>query len=218
MNVRRRSLILQICCLLFCAWPSSLDAQLGSTFHDVAVNYKYPSTYRNIREVDFRNLPVYYFQRNSNPSYAFPLKSGKYTATSQSEGEEVSLNSVHPLKESGADQYALAIYGWDSEAGSSGQVGIAQLFELSGGRLQIVQQIDWDWHYGGLYERFAKLFDDKAAILTFPSAHYLDGDAHCCVSAIDIVEMRWNGRRFIRSATRTELSDYGRREGKRLPQ
>ena len=54
-------------------------------------------------------------------------------------------------------------------------------------------------------------------MLTFPSAHYLHGDAHCCVSAIDIVEMHWNGRRFVQAARRTELSDYGKGEGKRLP-
>jgi hypothetical protein len=216
--MNQRIWIPRICCLLLWLWPPVLAAQLGSTFHDVAVNYKYPGTYRDIRQVDFRNLTAYYLERSSRPSDSFPLKNGKYVASSQSGEESVSLDSVHPLKESGAEQYALVTYEWDSIGGSSGQNGIAQVFLLSGGRLQIVQQIDWDWHYGGPYTPFSKLFDDKAVMLTFPSAHYLDGDAHCCVSAIDIVEMRWNGRRFIRSAMHTELSDYGKEKGKKLTQ
>ena len=211
--MRQRTLTLRICFLLLCVWPSILAAQLGPTFHDIGVNYKYAGTYRSIREVDFKKLAVYYFEEGGN------LRTRLTDGSLQGGGEEsVRLDSVHPLKASGGDQYALAIYEWDEAAGSSSQNGIAQLFDLSGGALRVVQQIDWDLHYGGPYKGFSKLFDDKTMTLTFPSARYLDGDAHCCVSAIDIVEMRWSGSRFILAAKRTELSDYGRREGKRLPQ
>ena len=136
---RKHCLILRICCVLLAGWPLLLAAQLGRTFHNVSVGYKFPGSYRDIRKIDFANLPVHDFERSSNPSQAVPLKNGKYAASSQSSGEErVSLDSVHLLEVSGTNQYALAIYEWDSAGGSSSQEGIAQLFEVSGGNLQIV--------------------------------------------------------------------------------
>lgn len=50
------------------------------------------------------------------------------------------------------------------------------------------------------------------------SAHYLPGDAHCCVSAMEVIALKGNGSAFEESARRVELTDYGRREGKTLDQ
>ena len=40
---------------------------------------------------------------------------------------------------------------------------------------------------------------------------------HCCVSALDVVTLRWNGTKFEETGFKTELSGYGRAEGKTLP-
>lgn len=103
----------------------------------------------------------------------------------------------------------------DSVGGSSSQEGIAQVFELSDSHLRVTQQIDWDLHFGGPWGKFDS-FDEKTNKLVIRSAHYRPGDAHCCVSAIDIVTLRWNGSRFVQREIRTELSDYGKREEKEL--
>jgi len=53
--------------------------------------------------------------------------------------------------------------------------------------------------------------------LVIRSAHYIPGDAHCCVSAMDIVTFKWDGTRLVQSDIQTELSAYGKREGKIRP-
>ena len=203
-----------VCILMACV--SSAGAQ--STFHDITVSYTYPGTYRTIRQADFRNLTLHKFDENG-PDEGVQLTNGKFKAEFQNGvGESVSIDSIYFLPPSPGTQaqYALVLSEWESVGGSSSQWGIAQVFELSGDRLSVVQQVDWDWHYGGPYEPFKRLFETKTNTITFPSAHYLPGDAHCCVSAIDIVTMRWNGSRFLQTKIRTELSGYGKRQGKTL--
>jgi hypothetical protein len=53
-------------------------------------------------------------------------------------------------------------------------------------------------------------FDEKTNKPVVRSAHYLPGDAHCCVSAINVTP-RWNGSRFVQTGIRTKLSDNGKR-------
>jgi hypothetical protein len=60
-------------------------------------------------------------------------------------------------------------------------------------------------------------YEAKSKTLVIHSAHYIPGDAHCCVSAMDVVTFRWNGAQFVQSDLRTELSDYGKKQGKTLP-
>ena len=91
---------------------------------------------------------------------------------------------------------------------------IAQLLELSNERLRIVQEIGADLHYGGPF--FAHPFNASTKTLVIHSAHYLPGDAHCCVSAMDVITLKWNGSRFVQTSFATELTDSGKREGKKL--
>ena len=88
------------------------------------------------------------------------------------------------------------------------------MFEVSGKRLKIVQEISWDEHFGGTP---IAVFDNQAGTFTFTSAQYLPGDAHCCVSDVDVVTVRWSGLGFGESSVRTELSDYWRRQVEVLP-
>jgi len=60
-------------------------------------------------------------------------------------------------------------------------------------------------------------FDAAKNELVIRSAHYVPGDAHCCVSAMDVVTLRWDGVRFVPVGIQTELSDYGKEAGKTLP-
>jgi hypothetical protein len=60
-------------------------------------------------------------------------------------------------------------------------------------------------------------FDTRTNTLLIRTAHYSPGDAHCCISAMDVITLQWDGTRFAQKDFKTELSDYGKAEGKTLP-
>ena len=102
--------------------------------------------------------------------------------------------------------------------GSSTNSGIAQLFRLSGRTLELLQRVQWD----GDVNRSADIwklftFDPATSTLVARSSHYLPGDAHCCISAVDLVTFAWKDTHFEMASVRTELSENGKREGKTLP-
>ena len=89
------------------------------------------------------------------------------------------------------------------------------MFTLSGRRLQAVQEIGWDKQVQT--DQPTESFDASTSTLVIRSAHYIPGDAHCCVSAMDVVTFRWDGTRFVQAGLQTVLSEYGKNEGKTLP-
>lgn len=180
------------------------------TIEDTAVRYTYPDSYPSIRAVNFRNRQLQVLGQ------AVRLRNGesKWVEKGLSHNE-VSLDEIFYLTQPNASgtQYALLIFTWFSAGGSSSQEGIAQVVELSDHRLQTIQELQWDQHFDtSHYESF----NPRTKTLTVRSAHYMPGDAHCCVSAMDVYTLQWNGSKFIQKSMTTELSDYGKREGKKL--
>lgn len=98
--------------------------------------------------------------------------------------------------------------------GSSNSNGIAQVVGLANQQLTVSQQLDWDEHFDPKAPYVS--FDEKSETFVFRSAHYLPGDAHCCVSAMDVVNLRWNGTRSVQSAVSTALTEYGIENQKEL--
>jgi len=91
----------------------------------------------------------------------------------------------------------------------------AQVFTFSDGHLRMVQEMSWDTDFdAGLP---TESFDTLTDSLLVRTAHYIPGDAHCCVSAMDVVRLIWDGTCFVQTGFRTELSAYGRKQGKQLP-
>ena len=183
----------------------------GPTFSDKQILFSCPRSYSSIRKVNFRNLRFFDFDKDGKAVAMFRLRSGHYERNQPFDHESMDLDSVHYLSESSA----LVIFSWSAAGDSSSQGRIAQVFNLSGGRLRVVQEIFWDTHFqaGGLTESF----EPGTNTLVIHSAHYIPGDAHCCVSAMDVVTFRWDGTRFIQAGIRTELSEHGKSEGKTLP-
>jgi hypothetical protein len=179
-------------------------------------SYLYPGNYGSIREVDFKNLTVTFWQDHNGRRLFLPLKNGKCEMDFHPGHTTIGLADVHYINslESG-QEHAVVLYEEDDVGGSSNQEGLAQVFALSHNRLRVMQQIIWDLHYGGPFGQL-DTFDEKTGTLLVHSSHYMPGDAHCCVSAIDVVTYRWDGRKFVQASIRTELSDHGKREGKRL--
>lgn len=191
------------------------DQDFGPPFETTALNYRYLGSYDRMKDIDFRNVTAHIFYDQGKSEFTARLSNGSFEGRLKIGLDSVNLDAVHQLPAASPNtEYELVLLTWFSARGSSDTSGIAQVFELRDHRLTIKQQMNWDEHFepDGPYV----LFDEQSRTLTFRAAHYLPGDSHCCVSAVDVVTMRWNGIHFARIALRTELSKYGKRIGKRI--
>jgi hypothetical protein len=168
--------------------------------------------------VDFENLKVTFWNDKNGRPMLNQLKNGGWEIRFRNGAyDSICLRAVHSLRSADPGrQYALAVYEEDNAGGSSSQDGIAQVFELADERLTVMEQIDWDLHYGGPYGPLDD-FDEKANTFTVRSAHYQPGDGHCCVSWFDVVTYRWDGWGFNETSIQTEPSNYGRPRHKASP-
>lgn len=160
----------------------------------------YPQLYESIHDVDFQNLTV----RLGNGG-TFHLRNGKYETKDEVGQTSVEIAGVHyPSSSEKGREYALVLYEEDDVGGSSNQEGVAKVFELEDKRLRDVQSLSWDLHHGGPHGKL-DTFNEKENSLEIASSHYRPGDAHCCVSAVDIIVYHWEGKRLNQASVRTEL-------------
>jgi hypothetical protein len=197
--------------------PSVPYAQFfGPDFDNVRLESSYPGSYQSIRKVDFRNLKLVVFDQTGRPDTVLRLKDGRRKWKEKGEMDEATLEEVDylpPIRPSDPE-CALVVFHWISVAGDSSTDGFAQVFRLADHALRVIQQLRWNEQFE-TKEKYT--FDSKTNTLIVRSAHFLQGDAHCCVSAMDVFTLRWNGTAFEQASTTTELSDYGKRLGKTLP-
>lgn len=202
---------------LFAQSPSVPYAQFfGPDFDNVHLDHPYPGVYLSIRKVDFRNMRLIVFDQTGKTDTVLLFKNGIHKSKTKSEVDEAKLGDVAYLTSEGAanPEYALVIFHWMSVAGAADTDGYAQVFELTGHALRVVQQLRWNEQFE-TREKYA--FDAATKTLVARSAHYITGDAHCCISAMDVFTLKWDGSAFVQTAVSTELSDYGKKEGKTLP-
>jgi len=156
------------------------------------------------------------FDQAGRTDTVLQLKNGSRKWKQKRELDEVELEEVDYLTAAGAPgaEYALVVFHWLSVSGSSDTDGFAQVFRFAGRGLRVTQQLRWNEQFD-TKEKYT--FDPETKTLIARSAHYLTGDAHCCISAMDVFTLRWDGSAFVQTAVETQLSDYGRREGKTLP-
>ena len=192
------------------------DDFTGPSFSNVSGMFSYEGAYSSIRKIDFRNFTVHFFEEKGESNKVVRLKQGGYELRNRYGYSSVTLESVKFLTPIGApgSEYALLLMDFSGAGGSSSQSSVAQVFRLSGGRLQLIQQMETDKHFDTTHEYYS--FTEATNELVMRTAHYMPGDAHCCVSAMDVVTLRWNGSRFVQTSINTELTDYGKNKGKRL--
>lgn len=185
----------------------------GPTFSYSETSQLYPGFYSSIRAVDFRNLCG---DAAGKPGRRC-LKNGRYKSDEPGSNYSEELDSIRYLRVSSSSQVgsALVLYSWIDGGGSSSQGSSATVFTVTQGRLRSVQEIGWDTHFQA--GQPTDSFDPRTNTLVIRSTHYIPGDAHCCVSALDVVAFRWDGNRFVQTGIQTELSEYGKTEGKTLP-
>ena len=186
--------------------PVPYAAEMGPLFSVKSVHLQYPETYRSIKDVDFGNTAL--------QLDGIRLKNGHYELMDRQkyQFDLVELSEVHYI----GPATALVTYYRASGGGSTNNTGLAQVNTLSNHRLAITQRITWDEDARGGSEPSYR-FDAATNTLFLRSSHYLSGDAHCCISAVDVVTFVWTGKQFQQRSVRTELSAYGRREGRSLP-
>ena len=175
----------------------------GPTFKNDKTPHTYRGVFSSIRKVDFNNFDS--------------LRNGHYKHDEPGDHESLDLDSVYyvspsPSADGGA---ALVLYSWFAVGGSSSQGRTARVFAVVKGRLLAVQTIDWDTHFDAGQPTAS--FDPIQNTLVVRAAHYIPGDAHCCVSAMDVITLRWDGMHFVQADVKTELSRYGKDQGKILP-
>ena len=185
----------------------------GPDFDNVHVDTAYPGRYQSIEKVDFRNMRLIVFDRSGKTDTALQFRSGvRKWKEKNGDANEAKIEEVDYLTP--ADEYALVVFHWLSVSGGSDTDGFAQVFRLTGHELRVVQQLLWNEQFE-IKDKYT--FDAATKTMTVRSAHYMPGDAHCCISAMDIFTLQWKDGGFTQTGVATELSDYGKREGKKLP-
>jgi hypothetical protein len=203
---------------LFAQVPSVPYAQFfGPDFDNVHVDHGYPNTAQSIQKVDFRNMRLIVFDQSGKTDTVMQFKNGgRKWKEKGGEVDEARIEEVDYLAAPGASgaEYALVVLHWLSIAEASNADGYAQVFRMANHELRVIQQIRWNEQFE-TKEKYT--FDAATKTLTVRSAHYLTGDAHCCISAMDVFTLQWKDGAFVQTAVKTELSDYGKKEGKTLP-
>ena len=199
---------------LFAQTPSVPYAQFfGPDFDNVHVDHAYPTAAQSIQKVDFRNMRLVVFDQSGRIDTVLTFKNGsRKWKEKNGDVNEAKIEKVDYLTP--GDDYALVQFYWVSISGSSDDDGYAQVFRLANHALRVIQQLRWNEQFE-TKEKYT--FDAATKTLTVRSAHYLTGDAHCCISAMDIFTLQWKDGAFVRTGVKTELSDYGKKEGKTLP-
>jgi len=169
-----------------------------------------------MQKVDFRNMRLIVFDSSGKTDTVLQFKNGgRKWKEKGGEADEARIEEVDSLPASaGGAQFALVVFHWLSIAEASNADGYAQVFRLVKHDLRVIQQLRWNEQFE-TKEKYS--FDAATKTLTARSAHHLTGDAHCCISAMDIFTLQWKDGAFVQTGVKTELSDYGKKEGKTLP-
>ena len=202
---------------LFSQAPTVPYAQFfGPDFDNVHVDHGYPTTAQSIQKVDFRNMRLMVFDQSGKTDAVLSFKNGgRKWKEKGGEVDEARIEEVDYLP-AGASraEFAVVVFHWLSIAEASNADGYAQVFRLANHELRVIQQLRWNEQFD-TKEKYT--FDAATKTLIARSAHYLTGDAHCCISAMDVFTLQWKDGAFVQTSVTTELSDYGKKEGKKLP-
>lgn len=162
-----------------------------------------------------------YLSEEGNKFTGYPLKNGSWDYRSRWGYDAVGLEDIYylPQNDSGTEYALVRFYRMSCGATCGVNEGFALLFELDNRQLRIVQQFDW-----GNVSKFnpetksTPSFNPFRNIFVVQTPHAMPGEggSSCCISAMDVITLEWNGNRFIPTSLETELTDYGREAGKTL--
>ncbi len=140
-----------------------------------------------LRDVDFKNRA---YELNGRE---VQVKGGVYKHQDSEGFEDITVRDIWFLTEpSDGSQFALVFMDDDSGSGSSNDKGVIQVFTVTRGRLQLVQELLFDEKANGVGARF----DANSRRLTIRSRSD-DGSPRCCPEYLDLAEFAWNGQGFV---------------------
>ncbi len=167
----------------------------GPEYSITQPNFTYRSEYQKLQDIDYRNFVLHTFDEKGRHLICAQLKGGYWEANDRFGLETLRWRRSFPLSgESGLPEYVLVVFDeWEAHGSSDGD-GYAQVWRLQDKKLTIVQQIQFNTHFGEEKPVFA--FKKRSGMLTVRASHYLPGDSHCCISAVDDLTFRWEDGLF----------------------
>jgi len=165
-------------------------------------NYQYDISASSIRNIDFKNLTVFWYRIDElRPSAE--LSGGSFQRRHEGGSDDITLDLVKFLDDPGDGRHAVIDLLWRSCGGSCSDNGLVQVFELRSGRPTVVEQIRYGRHAP---ETDASL-DLKSKILTI-TGRSSEPSPNCCAKSLDVMNFEWDGQKFVfKGSNRVALPD-----------
>lgn len=196
--MRALAVVLQLT-LTLCAQDVSVPMR---GYDDISYpNYRYAEKVSSLRDLNFRNLRVFWFPREENDNGA-KLRNGRFQRkwnAGYRAYEEVRVDLVEFLGsgQTGKRSAVIDLEWWDC-GGSCTHVGRIQVFELQAGHPTVIEEIEYDHNAPGTGVHY----DSGTQILTV-TGRSNDDSANCCPKSVDIMKFAWDGRKFVFSEGKT---------------
>jgi len=175
----------------------------GKQFEISKPGFVYSGRYASFQEIDPKNFVVHTFLKKRH------LICGKLTRghwEAKEEGGFDALDFVKSYALPSTDEnskYLLVVLEQSSAYGNSESDHYAQIWRLRDEKLSIEQQISYNTHFSDNGDRFEHFFKKDSA-LQVRSSHYLEHDAHCCISAYDELTFQWSGGDYVLTRIETK--------------
>jgi hypothetical protein len=182
------------------------EAAVARSSYDIFYpNYRYAARVSSIRDVDFKNLTVFW-RPGDRTDRGAKLRNGAFKNKYKNGYEGVNLDLLKFLDQRGdRAQRAVVDLAWQDCGGSCTDVGLVQVFELRSGFPTVVQEIEYDRHAPGT----GVSFDPKSKILTV-TGRSSDPSPNCCPKSIDVMRFEWDGQHFLFAGSKSVPVDVER--------
>ncbi len=164
----------------------------GPEYSIAQPNFTYRSEYQELQDIDYKNFILHTFDEKGRHFICGQLNWGYWEAIVDDghTWETLKWRRSFPLhSESALPEYVLVVFDEWGASGSSDGDGYAQVLRLQDKKLTIVQQIQFNTHFGD--EKPVYVFKKQSGMLTVRASHYLPGDSHGSISAFDDLTFRW---------------------------
>jgi len=167
----------------------------GPGYSILRPDFTYNKEFASSAEIDFRNFVLHTFDEKGRHFICGQLNWGYWEAKDGLGLDTLRWRRSFPLRsKSTLSEYVLVMFDEWSVAGSSDGDGYAQVWRLQDKKLTIVQQIQFNTHFGE--EKPVFVFKKQSERLTVRASHYLPGDSHGRISAFDDLTFRWEAGLF----------------------
>jgi hypothetical protein len=176
--------------------PKPYDKTFGRGYMVVKPEFSYPPEVVSLADVDYKNYVLHTFDSNGKHWTCDQLHDGSWEGIKGGPlMARVTWRNTFALgNETASQSYLLVIFDYSSGAGFRDNDLYAQIWELHGNQLKIIQQLRFNIHRLEVEDSYS--YDLAQKILKARATHYLPGEAHCCASAYDELTFHWSGTEF----------------------